>query len=323
MSGSIRTHLLGTGFETTDRYTDIQLIGIGVHGLVCSAKDKVTSHTVAIKKIAQPFSRREVAKLTDLQTLLSVRPLEERFTKYFLYQIMRGLKYVHSAGIIHRDLKPSNPLVNEDCDLKICNFGLARPYEHQMTGYVTTRYYRAPEVMLLWQSYGKEVDIWSAGCIMGEMLQGKPLFPGVDHVDQFRVIVNSRGTPPDDVLDQIPSRNTQDFVRSLPKCERQNLSYLPNITPEGVELLERMLAFNPRERISADETLLHEYLAAYHDPTDEPTSKETFDWPLSGYQNDPETWKMMVHWEILDFHFVEQSMENSLFYAITDDSSSA
>ena len=145
--------------------------------------------------------------VTDLQTLLSVRPLEERFTKYFLYQIMRGLKYVHSAGIIHRDLKPSNLLVNEDCDLKICDFGLARSYEHQMTGYVATRYYRAPEVMLLWQRYGKEVDIWSAGCIMGEMLQGKPLFPGVDHVDQFRVIVNSRGTPPDDVLDQIPSRN--------------------------------------------------------------------------------------------------------------------
>ena len=90
----------------------------------------------------------------------------------------RGLKYVHSAGVVHRDLKPSNILVNENCDLKICDFGLARIQDPQMTGYVSTRYYRAPEIMLTWQKYDIEVDIWSAGCIFAEMLEGKPLFPG-------------------------------------------------------------------------------------------------------------------------------------------------
>ena len=132
---------------------------------------------------------------TDLHRLLTSRPLEKQFIQYFLYQILRGLKYVHSAGVVHRDLKPSNILVNENCDLKvcptsfrrlpqayiqICDFGLARIQDPQMTGYVSTRYYRAPEIMLTWQKYDVAVDIWSTGCIFAEMLEGKPLFPGKD-----------------------------------------------------------------------------------------------------------------------------------------------
>lgn len=119
----------------------------------------------------------------------------------------RGLKYVHSAGVVHRDLKPSNILVNENCDLKICDFGLARIQDPQMTGYVSTRYYRAPEIMLTWQKYDVEVDIWSAGCIFAEMLEGKPLFPGKDHVNQFSIITELLGTPPDDVISTICSEN--------------------------------------------------------------------------------------------------------------------
>lgn len=144
----------------------------------------------------------------------------------------RGLKYVHSAGVVHRDLKPSNILVNENCDLKICDFGLARLADPQMTGYVSTRYYRAPEIMLTWQKYdvaGKyssdfptflrvdrsslmlpvlsSVDIWSAGCIFAEMLEGRPLFPGKDHVNQFSIITELLGTPPEDVIQTICSEN--------------------------------------------------------------------------------------------------------------------
>lgn len=108
---------------------------------------------------------------------------------------------------MHRDLKPSNILVNENCDLKICDFGLARIQDPQMTGYVSTRYYRAPEIMLTWQKYDVEVDIWSAGCIFAEMLDGKPLFPGKDHVNQFSIITELLGTPPDDVINTIASEN--------------------------------------------------------------------------------------------------------------------
>lgn len=163
---------------------------------------------------------------TDLHRLLTSRPLEKQFIQYFLYQILvselreqasfantdwyqRGLKYVHSAGVVHRDLKPSNILVNENCDLKICDFGLARIQDPQMTGYVSTRYYRAPEIMLTWQKYDVEVDIWSAGCIFAEMLEGKPLFPGKDHVNQFSIITELLGTPPDDVISTICSENVR------------------------------------------------------------------------------------------------------------------
>ncbi|CAJ0646865.1 5548_t:CDS:10 [Entrophospora sp. SA101] len=180
---------------------------MGAFGLVCSAKDQLTGVNVAIKKIMKPFSTSVLSKRTyrelkllkhlkheniislsdifisplediyfvtellgtDLHRLLTSRPLEKQFIQYFLYQILRGLKYVHSAGVVHRDLKPSNILINENCDLKICDFGLARIQDPQMTGYVSTRYYRAPEIMLTWQKYD-----------VAEMLEGKPLFPGKD-----------------------------------------------------------------------------------------------------------------------------------------------
>lgn len=99
--------------------------------------------------------------------------------------------------------------MNENCDLKICDFGLARIQDPQMTGYVSTRYYRAPEIMLTWQKYDVEVDIWSAGCIFAEMLEGKPLFPGKDHVNQFSIITELLGTPPDDVIQTIGSENVR------------------------------------------------------------------------------------------------------------------
>lgn len=142
--------------------------------------------------------------------------------------MQRGLKYVHSAGVIHRDLKPSNILVNENCDLKICDFGLARIQDPQMTGYVSTRYYRAPEIMLTWQKYDIEVDIWSAGCIFAEMLEGKPLFPGKDHVNQFSIITDLLGTPPDDVIKTICSEN----VRALDLSSASKLTVQdPSIRP--------------------------------------------------------------------------------------------
>lgn len=131
----------------------------------------------------------------DLNNIIKTQTLSDDHVQFLVYQILRGLKYIHSAGIIHRDLKPSNIAVNEDCELKILDFGLARHTEDSMTGYVATRWYRAPEIVLNWMHYSQTVDIWSVGCIMAEMLAGKPLFPGTDHIDQLTRVLSLVGTP--------------------------------------------------------------------------------------------------------------------------------
>jgi mitogen-activated protein kinase 7 len=121
------------------------------------------------------------------QIIRSGQPLTDAHYQYFVYQICRGMKWVHSANVLHRDLKPGNLLVNADCELKVCDFGLARAYSPNdndansvgfMTEYVTTRWYRAPEIMLSFQCYTKAIDVWSVGCIFAELLGGKPLFKG-------------------------------------------------------------------------------------------------------------------------------------------------
>ncbi|KAG4386303.1 hypothetical protein GLYMA_11G021800v4 [Glycine max] len=126
---------------------------------------------------------------TDLhQIIRSDQPLND--TTYFLYQLLRGLKYVHSANILHRDLKPSNLLLNANCDLKIADFGLARTTSETdfMTVYVVARWYRAPELLLNCSEYTSAIDVWSVGCIFGEIMTREPLFPGKDYVHQLRLI---------------------------------------------------------------------------------------------------------------------------------------
>ena len=111
--------------------------------------------------------------------------------------MLRGLKYIHSCKVLHRDLKPSNLLVNSNCDLKICDFGLARGIDGAssaktatgtmlLTEYVVTRWYRAPEIMLACHEYSYPIDVWSVGCIFAELILRKPLFPGDDYIDQVR-----------------------------------------------------------------------------------------------------------------------------------------
>jgi serine/threonine protein kinase len=114
--------------------------------------------------------------------------------QYFLYQLLRGLKYIHSANVLHRDLKPSNLLLNANCDLKICDFGLARTTSETdfMTEYVVTRWYRAPELLLNCSEYTAAIDVWSVGCIFMELLNREPLFPGRDYVQQLRLITEVR-----------------------------------------------------------------------------------------------------------------------------------
>ncbi|KAL4788636.1 kinase-like domain-containing protein [Aspergillus varians] len=333
MAEFVRSEILGTTFETTSRYASLQPVGLGSAGIVCSAYDMISEQAVAIKKMMKPFSSAAIAKRTyrevklltqlrhdnlinmsdifispledvylvtellgtDLHRLLSAKPLEGKFVQYFTYQLLRGLKYIHSAGVIHRDLKPGNLLINENCDLKICDFGLARLHEPRMTGYVSTRYYRAPEIMLTWQQYGHEVDLWSVGCIVAEMLLGRPLFPGTDHINQFWLITDLLGNLPDEVIDRITTNNTRRMVKSMAKGNPRPLKeVLPGAEDEAINLIEQLLVYDPDRRISAEQALKHPFMAPYHDPTDEPAAEEKFDWSFNDVELPADTWKMMI-----------------------------
>uniref|UniRef100_A0AAX7SJF0 Mitogen-activated protein kinase n=2 Tax=Astatotilapia calliptera TaxID=8154 RepID=A0AAX7SJF0_ASTCA len=220
---------------------------------------------------------------TDLYKLLKSQRLSNDHVCYFLYQILRGLKYIHSANVLHRDLKPSNLLINTTCDLKICDFGLARiaDPEHDHTGflteYVATRWYRAPEIMLNSKGYSKSIDIWSVGCILAEMLSNKPIFPGKHYLDQLNHILGILGSPSQEDLNCIINLKARNYLQSLPekpKIPWEKLFYKAD--PKALDLLGRMLTFNPIKRITVEEALAHPYLEQYYDPSDEPVAEEPF-----------------------------------------------
>lgn len=239
----------------------------------------------------------------DLNQIIKSQKLTDDHVQFLVYQILRGLKYIHSADIIHRDLKPSNIAVNEDCELKILDFGLARQTEDQMTGYVATRWYRAPEIMLNWMHYNQTVDIWSVGCIMAELLTGKTLFPGTDHIDQLKRIMNLCGTPSDDLLDKINSDSARSFIQSLPKVPRRDFVHVfVGANPKAVQLLEKMLVLDTSERLTAEQALQHPYLEKFHDPEDEPVA-EPIDQSFEDAEMTIEQWKALTYDEVKSFVF--------------------
>mmetsp|Transcript_113643 Transcript_113643/g.253686 ORF Transcript_113643/g.253686 Transcript_113643/m.253686 type:complete len:405 (+) Transcript_113643:42-1256(+) len=219
---------------------------------------------------------------TDLASILkSPQPLSDDHCQFFLYQILRGLKYVHSAAVIHRDLKPRNLLVNSNCDLKICDYGLARVrYENDdtdfhtcpMTEYVCTRWYRAPEVLCSWTNYGKEIDMWSVGCIFAEMLRRKPIFPGKNTQHMLQLIISCLGSPQKDTLKRIPNDKCRKFIESLPASGGRPLQEaVPDTSKDALDVLNKTLCFNPTRRITVEMALEHTYLSQLHCPEDEPT----------------------------------------------------
>ncbi|ULT96662.1 hypothetical protein L3Y34_004900 [Caenorhabditis briggsae] len=237
----------------------------------------------------------------DLSNILKIQRLNDDHIQFLVYQILRGLKYIHSADIIHRDLKPSNIAVNEDCELKILDFGLARQTDSEMTGYVATRWYRAPEIMLNWMHYTQTVDIWSVGCILAELITGKTLFPGSDHIDQLTRIMSVTGTPDEEFLKKISSEEARNYIRNLPKMARRDFKRLfAQATPQAIDLLEKMLHLDPDRRPSAKEAMEHEYLQAYHDESDEPIAEE-MELNDDVKADTIDEWKKIIWEEITDF----------------------
>jgi len=210
---------------------------------------------------------------TDLYQILSSRQqLSDQHFQWFLYQILRGLSFLHAGNVLHRDMKPSNLLVNEDCTLKICDFGLARTLDEEsgggaaaaLTQYVVTRWYRPPEVLLKCKNYTRAIDMWSVGCILAEMLGRAALFQGKNYVHQLEVIMMVTGKPSDQKIeDMCPAQPQaiQQALARLPSFPPIPFSRIfPNGNPQACDLLHRLLVFDPTGRLGAREALMHPYL---------------------------------------------------------------
>lgn len=254
------------------------------------------------------------AMATDLHRVIYSRhALSNEHVAYFMYQLICALKYMHSANVIHRDLKPSNVLVNGNCELRICDFGLARglappeeDVETELTEYVVTRWYRAPEIMLGCMNYSGDVDVWALGCIFAEMISRKPLFPGQDYIDQLHLIMNTLGAPKHEDLGFLSNPRARKFMESehakrgsdVPKPLASH--FKTSLNRDALDLMTRMLVMNPADRISVDEALAHPYFRSIRVPEDEILAPSVFDFEfekhaLAKQDIQRHIWNEMVH----------------------------
>lgn len=209
--------------------------------------------------------------------------LLEYHIQHFFYQILKGLKYTHSANIIHRDLKPGNILVDRHGTLKIADFGLARGItstpasSSPITNYVATRWYRAPELLLREKHYGKEVDMWAAGVILGEMYGRKPMMPGKDSLGQLLKVISLIGEPDKELVKKRQWKVPAGKVNLLGRPQKVSWAEMyPFALGAAVQILEILLQWDPSARLTVEEVLEHRFVKAVRDPSSESVAPEVF-----------------------------------------------
>ncbi|KAJ7960678.1 Mitogen-activated protein kinase [Quillaja saponaria] len=276
---------------------------------------------VEIKHIMLPPSRRDFKDIyvvfelmeSDLHQVIKANDdLTKEHYQFFLYQLLRALKYIHTANVYHRDLKPKNILANANCKLKICDFGLARvafndtPATVFWTDYVATRWYRAPELCgSFFSKYTPAIDIWSIGCIFAEVLTGKPLFPGKNVVHQLDLMTDLLGTPSLDTISRVRNEKARRYLTSMRKKQPVSFSQkFPNADPLALRLLERLLAFDPKDRPTAGEALADPYFRGLakieREPSCQPLTKMEFEFERRRVTK--EDIRELIFREILEYH---------------------
>ncbi|KAI8341288.1 kinase-like domain-containing protein [Chlamydoabsidia padenii] len=234
------------------------------------SEEKVTKGP---KKIGDKTSKMYLNLVMDYmpETLYSVcrkhvkskqrQPMSSLIIKLYMYQLFRALAYTHTLGICHRDIKPQNLLLDPRTGiLKLCDFGSAKPLDPRESNvaYICSRYYRAPELIFGATTYTTAVDIWSAGCVMGELVSSRPLFPGTSSIDQLVEIIKVLGTP---TKQQIAKMNPNYATQRLPQIEAKPLSkvFPPSTSHEALDLMARLLEYDPSKRITAIEAMVHPF----------------------------------------------------------------
>ncbi|KAJ4906408.1 Mitogen-activated protein kinase 12 [Raphanus sativus] len=264
----------GQIFEVFRKYVPpIRPIDRGACGIVCAAVNSLNGEKVAIKKIGNAFDNIIDAKRTlreikflrhmDHENVIAIKDIVRRPQR----DILNDVYIVHELmdTDLQRILRSNQTLSHDQCRN---NF---------MTEYVVTRWYRAPELLLNFSEYTSAIDIWSVGCILGEIMTGQPLFPGKDYVHQLRLITELVGSPDNSSLGFFRSDKARRYVRKLPQYPKQQFAArFPKMPSSAIDLLEKMLIFYPNRRISVDEALGHAYLSPHHNVDKEPVCPTPF-----------------------------------------------
>jgi mitogen-activated protein kinase 15 len=321
MSEEIENHVL-------ERYEILKKLGRGAYGIVWKVVDKRTKKTVALKKVFEAFQNsvdaqrtyREVMYLqelnghtnivrlmsiiraynnrdlylvfeymeTDLHAVIKAKILQPIHKQFVFYQLLKALKYIHTADLIHRDLKPSNLLINSECLIKVADFGLARSIATKDDGnmpvvsdYVATRWYRAPEILLGSQAYNKSVDMWSAGCILAELISGKVLFTGKSTLNQVELIIELLGFPNNEDIESVGSPLAWNILSNIKSKKTKSVTQMfGSEGKDALDLLRKLLSFNPNKRLTVVEALNHPYVKNFHCEEDEIVCKKVIKLPL-------------------------------------------
>ena len=294
-----------------NKYEVLGIVGEGAYGIVYKCLNKETNKYVAVKKfketqdkLVQKTMKRELAMLQMLhhenvvefqesfvskgnfflvfeyveKNLLEVleespKGLSPKLIRSLVFQMCKSVAYLHKNNMIHRDVKPENLLIDENLNLKLCDFGFARKVKlnkqnnniDTMTDYVATRWYRSPELLLSGGIYGPEVDYWAIGCIMGELADGNPMFPGEDEVDQLDCIIKILGNLPENLVNMYyenPIYNEKELLK-VKKPETLEKRYLGILSPTAIDFMKGLLELDPNKRLSGENVFKHKYFSIF------------------------------------------------------------
>ncbi|KAM0787946.1 negative regulator of the PHO system [Microbotryomycetes sp. NB124-2] len=218
--------------------------------------------------------------------------LEPAVVRSFMWQLLKGTAFCHDNRVLHRDLKPQNLLINKKGELKLADFGLARAFGipvNTFSNEVVTLWYRAPDVLLGSRTYSTSIDVWSAGCIMAEMISGVPLFRGRDNNDQLNQILRILGTPDEATLRRIAAESPEIQLRPFPRMNRIPWASLyPRAHPLALDLLDKLLQFDPARRIDCTTALHHPYFGSSTSTSSQQAQAQTQQHPQPIQQQQPQ-----------------------------------